>query len=108
MDIEEADFVVTLDDGSEWSVPVYLIAENRARHYADMDFDGDLSASLKEDTLPLFAADPKEIADWAQNNMSWTEVESHAICVKPARAANPELGWMTGPYRIQTMENDDD
>jgi len=63
---------VTMPDGSIYGVPVEMIAHNRAKHYAH-EFDGDIRASLEEDTLPLFESDDYEIQDWAVNNMNWLE-----------------------------------
>ena len=51
--ILDKNYIVTMPDGSQWSVPVVVIATNRAASYAD-EFDGDTARSLEEDTHPLF------------------------------------------------------
>ena len=92
-------YVTTMPDGSEWAVPVQFIALNRARHYID-EFDGSLDRSLAEDTIPLFEADDFEIADWAQNNMNWSDVCDCAKCIKPA-SVDFEDGWVNGDHFIK-------
>jgi hypothetical protein len=75
-EIKKACMVLTLSDGSRWSLPISVIAENRANFYKD-EFDGDIQRSLDEDTWTLFAEDDYEIYDWAGNNMDWDDVEHH-------------------------------
>ena len=74
---------VTMPDGSKWDVPVSVIALDRAKYYADRDFDGDVEKSLNEDTLPLFKESDFEVKDWAACNMNWSDVESFAVMVEP-------------------------
>lgn len=93
-------YIVEMPDGSEWAIPVMLIARSRAEYYATKEFDGDIERSLAEDTLPLFAGDDYEIRDWAQNNMNWDDVAEHAVQVKPANVDFQE-GWINGQYLIE-------
>lgn len=74
--------VLKLRDGSEWAVPVDVIARSRAAHYAD-EHDGNIEDSLKFDTLPLFKASSYEVEDWAANNMNWSDLAPHARQIKP-------------------------
>lgn len=90
--------VTTMPDGSEWAVPVEVIARNRAREYAD-EFGGDIERSLSEDTVPMFSDDDYEITDWAQNNMNWSDVERFAVCVKEA-AKDFQEGWVNGDKEV--------
>ena len=85
-------------DGSVWGVPVELIARDRAKHYAH-EFGGDIERSLREDTWPCFA-DEFEIADWAQNNMNWSDVQSSAKCITSAPEPDFQEGWMNGDKHI--------
>ena len=86
---------VTMPDGSIYGVPVEMIAHNRAKRYAH-EFDGDIQASLEEDTLPLFESDDYEIQDWAVNNMNWSDFDGHQIKIKEAPPPDFQDAWMCG------------
>lgn len=90
--------IVEMPDGSEWQVPVDVIARNRAEHYAN-EFDGDVERSLAEDTMPLFASDDYEVKDWAENNMNWADVVSDATQREPGNVDYQD-GWANGEKRI--------
>lgn len=90
--------LITMPDGSVWSVPVQIIANNRAVNFAH-EFNGDINKSLIEDTYPLFEEDEFEIEDWAANNMNWSDVESHAIKVSSGYV-DFQNGWINGKKRI--------
>ena len=92
-------YVISMPDGSKWSVPVEIIARNRAIEYAD-EFGGDIERSLAEDTIPLFKGDPYEIEDWAANNMNWIEVSNYAVMVSGPDAANFQDGWINGEKEV--------
>lgn len=79
-------YIFECSNGERWSVPVMVIARDRAKYYAenDDDFMGDFDKSLNEDTIPLFESDTYEIADWAQNNMNWSDIKAHAVKVGDA------------------------
>ena len=85
---------VTLPDGSVWSVPVEMIARNRAEHYAH-EFDNDVERSLKEDTIPLFKSDKYEIQDWAVNNMNWSDFDGHQVRITYGQPDFQEA-WLNG------------
>lgn len=87
--------LVTMDDGSVWQIPVWLIAENRALHFAH-EFNNDVHQSLAQDTLPLFAEDKYEIKDWAENMMKWEDVEAYAVCKFSAQPPDFEDDWVNG------------
>ena len=101
MSIENKFLKVTMPDGSRWKVPVRIIAENRARYYAEKEYIT-LEQSLKFDTLPLFEEDEYEIEDWASNNMDWSDVEKYAIRMKDMGLTLEELqeGWINGEKEI--------
>jgi hypothetical protein len=90
---------VTMPDGSEWGVPVDMIARNRAAHYAH-EFDGDIERSLEEDTLPLFADSEYEIKDWAVNNMNWSDFDGHQVKVSDAPVPDFQEAWLSGDLHI--------
>jgi hypothetical protein len=89
---------VEMEDGSEYDIPVSVIAENRAEMYKD-EFGGDIQRSLSEDTNPLFESDSYEIEDWAANNMNWIDVESVAVRVSNGSVDFQE-GWLNGDKKI--------
>ena len=90
--------IVTMPDGSQYAVPVELIARDRADHYKD-EFNNDINESLRQDTLPLFESDNYEIHDWAANSMNWSDVKDKATCVK-----KPDVdfvdGWCNGEWKV--------
>lgn len=93
--------VVQMNDGSEWGVPVELIARDRAKHYSH-EFDGDVEKSLSEDTNPLFEDDAYEIQDWAVNNMNWSDFKGHQIRIKEASEPDFQEAWMSNSKYILT------
>ena len=78
---------VRMPDQSVWRIPTYLIADNRNACYDSL---GEDPQETRAETAKLFE-DPREIADWAQNNMDWDEVRPHAQIVK-----NGEIDYQTG------------
>ena len=89
-----------MPDGSKWDVPVTIIASHRAEHYKQ-EFGGDVHKSLNEDTLPLFESDPFEIADWAANNMNWSDVERVAkLADIPKPDVDFQYGWVNGKKEL--------
>lgn len=100
---ERRRMVVEMPDGSEWSVPVMVIARSRAQEYK-AEFDGDVERSLDEDTLPRFLEDDFNIRDWASNNMNWGDVQDRAtILPNRRRAVDYQDGWVNGPCRFTTV-----
>lgn len=90
--------LIEMPDGSKWTVPVSLIAMNRATYYAKND-SVSIEASLNNDTLPLFEANEFEIKDWAANNMNWEDVEHMAVCIGKGDTDYQE-GWINGDNKI--------
>lgn len=72
---------ISMPDGSQWDVPVQLIADSRDAYYAKTD------PEAKEDTIALCrtAHDNYEIVDWVGNNMNWKDVRRYATPVPPRR-----------------------
>jgi hypothetical protein len=102
--IRTAVYVVEMDDGTRWGVPVAAIALHRAAHFADY-FDGNTARSLEEETWPLFENDEHEVIDWACGNMDWHDVASIAreIRDEPTPAAY-QSAWVSGPHEIRDPE----
>jgi hypothetical protein len=104
MDILDKKYVVEMEDGSKWAVPVRIIAESRAAYYADAD-DISVEESLNDDTVPLFESDNYEIHDWAANNMNWKDVAKHAVQISPPNV-DYEDGWVNGAYEVLVPVNE--
>lgn len=85
---------VEMEDGSKWDVPVQVIADSRDENY--QDDEEDTIGSIRDGGLAEF-----EIADWAGNNMNWSDVKDYAVRaeVKPKKI-NWEEGWMNGEKKI--------
>jgi hypothetical protein len=94
---------ITMPDGSNWIVPIQIIADHRAKYYAEHDgisFD----ESLNNDTIPLFEDDTYNIHDWAANNMNWKDVKDHAVKCKDDKEVDFEDGWMNGEYELVSFQ----
>ncbi len=101
MKIKDKKYVVEMEDGSRWAVPVPVIATHRASCYAE-EFNGDVERSLEEDTYPLFEADAYECADWAKNNMNWEDIVDEAVRVVDAKEeVDYQEGWVNGDWEIE-------
>lgn len=89
-----AKFRVEMGDGSVWEIPVQVIVDSRDEHYRED----------AEDTIGFIrkgSLDSSEIADWAGNNMNWSDVERFASPV-PAKSKKVdwEDGWSNGEKEI--------
>ena len=79
-------------DGSIWSVPAHLVADHRAKHYAEIDADTTYEAEYE-----FTVNDEYELLDWAENNMNWSDVVSYAVEVEVSlRAVEYQEGWVNG------------
>lgn len=85
---------IEMTDGSVWSVPIELIARDRATYYAH-EYEDNVELSLSEDTIPLFESDPNEIIDWAENNMNWHDFDGHQTKISDG-VVNFNEGWLNG------------
>ena len=99
MGILTKNYVVTMEDGSKWAVPVRFIAEHRAKYFAEKD-GVSIAESLNEDTAPLFDSDDYEIHDWAANNLNFSDVKDVAKMIS-SPDVDYENGWANGEYEIQ-------
>ena len=85
-------FFITMPDGSEWAVPVSVIAAHRSATVTVREVDPDDTAELFEDD--------EQIADWAQNDMNWDEVKAHAKQVKEPQPPDYADGWVNGAWEV--------
>jgi hypothetical protein len=93
---------VTMPDGSDWQVPASLVAEPRARYYAEHDTgqtEGeDFEVAFRTEVRNVVAAD---LIDWAQNNMNWEDVQANAVMVlTPDSHVDYQEGWVNGEMRV--------
>ena len=100
----DKNYVVEMEDGSKWAVPVRFIAEHRAKYFAEKD-GFSLEESLAEDTIPLFDEDDYEIHDWAANNLNFSDVK-HVAKQIGMPDVDYEDAWANGEYEIQEQSHD--
>jgi len=93
---------VTMPDGSQWDVPVEIIARNRAEHYVDR-FNGDIDLAMK-DTREFFDSHNYEVSDWGANNMDWKDVKPYAKMVTSPDEVDYEEGWVNGDCDVVEVE----
>lgn len=103
-DIKNANFIITMVDGSKWSVPVRIIAENRAEFFSS-EFQGDIQKSLDEDTWPIFTEETA-IEDWLFNNMDWKDVKDHATKIQEPHGIDYEARWLDAEGELEDEQSD--
>jgi len=86
---------VTMPDGSKWDVPARVIAENRAKYYAEVDSD-----TTYQEEFEFTMSDNYELKDWAAGNMNWSDVENHAQYVINPPTPDYQEGWVNGEKEI--------
>jgi len=92
---------VTMTDGSEWDVPIDIIAKNAAEYYAEYHNDEfDSVDSALQMIIDWWCSDDYEIIDWAANNMNWSDVKDHAEKVKEVVIDWQVDGWINGNKEI--------
>jgi len=102
--MKQAYLIVTMPDQSRWAVPVAIIAQNRATHYAHRTSYGSVHRSLIDDTLQLFASDPYEIHDWAANNMNWSTASMFARRLGSPPEPDFQEGWCNGDWEVADLD----
>lgn len=99
MSILDKFYVTKMQDGTRWSIPVRVIAENRAKYYAEK-YGITLEESLIDDTLPLFESASFEVEYWATRNMKWSDVSNIAVRFD-ATPVDYADGWVNGHHEIK-------
>lgn len=84
------------EDGSRYRIPAQIIAENRARYYAEKDGGTDTYA----DELAYTLSSDYELTDWATGNMNWPDVEAVAVKVESAASLDMQEQWNCGEKEI--------
>ena len=85
---------VTMEDGSMWSVPVWVIALHHASFYSK-EKNRDANWILEHETVPLFNEGSFEIEDWATSDMNWSDVEEFATCIEEPKP-DYAVDWVDG------------
>ena len=75
-------------DGT-WAVPAEIIAENKAKHYAEKD-----TAEYKEEYEYTLSSE-YELIDWAVSDMNWSDLAPHAVKISDPPPTDKEDEWMT-------------
>ena len=95
-------YIVTMSNGDQYGVPAEVIADNYAKYYESCgeDYKENYDAMIY-----WFDTDDFEFADWAKNNMGWSDVLDKAALVKRIQP-EPDLedGWVNGEYRYYREE----
>lgn len=77
---EEKAIYIRLADGEEWAIPLRVVAEDRAKYYAEKDKE-----TTFEEEFKFCMEDSYEGIDWFQNNMSCKDFKEHFVLIKEAR-----------------------
>ncbi len=86
---------VTMPDGSQWDVPAWIIADNRARYYAVNDPD-----TTYQDEFDVTLQEASNLIEWAEGDMNWSDVVAHAVKVEEPADVDYQDGWVNGDKRI--------
>jgi len=75
--MEEKVLTVKFNKGITYEIPARVIAEDRARYYADIDgYEEESQEFLNEVNYAL--DDQYTLFDWIENNMNWNDIEPYA------------------------------
>lgn len=96
---------VTFSNGQTWSIPVVIIALNKAKYYHSKDdyltfpeymiLEEAIKSILKE-----FDNDAYLIEDWARNNMNWSDIVHHAVLIEEEKTIDWENEW-SNPVKVE-------
>ena len=98
--------IVEMSDKTQWAIPAMIIAEDKAKYYANHDAEagyGEYDDIYKEEIIEAMS-DEYEITDWAANNMDWEDVCSHAIQLKVIPPKDYHRDWINAPKSVREME----
>lgn len=73
---------ITFSNGERYDVPARVIAEHRARYYAEK-YEGEEGEYDEIFEKEMWVLDDRlELLDWFSNNMNWEDVEDVAVQVE--------------------------
>lgn len=95
---------VKMPDGF-WVVPVDIIADNRAKYFAERDSD-----TTYEEEFNYTMSSHDEISDWAKDNMNWSDVQKFArkLDSKILTKDDFEESWMNNDFEFVDEEDIND
>lgn len=84
---------VEMPDLSKWDIPAELIANIRAKYYADREGKESKEKYNKvfKEEYKIAMKDDYELIDWLSNNTNWDEVKDVAKKVSEIKLANEDL-----------------
>jgi len=93
--MDEKKLTIKFHKGVTYAVPTRMIAEDRARYYADVDgyeedsqeFFDEVNAALEDEFM---------IFDWVENNMNWSDLKPYAELIKNEDEIDLEEEWLCG------------
>ena len=100
---------VTMPDRLVWRVPAQVVADDRARYYAERQQGALNWVEIYDKEYETTLQDDDELLDWAANNMNWTDVVDQAMLVPQTTQKLTPLewqeGWVNGPKQIIEEES---
>jgi len=97
--------VVHMSDQTVWKIPAKVIAENRAKYYADIDSkQGEEFDTVYKEELDLTMQNNTMLIEWAENNMNWLDVKQLAKLVGQV-PINYESDWVNA---VKTIIDEED
>lgn len=97
-------YIVTMSNGDQYGVPAEVIADNYAK-YCEKFYGEDYKENF-DAMIEWFDTNDYEFADWAKDNMNWSDVSDKAILVKHIQPEPDfEDGWVNGEYRYYREED---
>ncbi len=97
-----------MPDGSRWDVPAEIVAHRIAVHYVSIGSDGKTEEWYKNRFDAEFSEAMKDkelLVEWAEGNMNWEDVESHAVIAQgPDVEPDYQEGWVNGEKEIVSHE----
>lgn len=92
-------YIVTMTNGDEYGVPAEVIADHYAKDY---EMSGEDYKENYDAMIHFFDTNDFDFADWAKDNMDWSDVADKAVLVKRAeQEVDFQEGWVNGPYRYK-------
>ena len=90
-------YIVTMSNGDQYGVQAEFIADNYAKYYENR---GENYKENFDAMIEWFDTNGYAFADWAKNNMDWSDVSDNAVLVKHVeQKLDFEDGWVNGEYQ---------
>jgi hypothetical protein len=98
--MKEKKLIIKFTKGVTYAVPAKIVAEDRARYYANVDgYEEDSQEFLNEVNTAL--DDEFMIFDWVQNDMNWSDLRPYAERIEE-KPINLDDEWSDGNHTIST------